>query len=86
MGPWLPVNSALCGAVRVVRCAPEDVGKNVMVNVDREGHVLFLDRYHFPGRRNTVTVVLPPPISGATKLYTPTMPETTATFCVPRAL
>jgi hypothetical protein len=40
----------------------------------------------FPGRRKTVTVVLPPPISGATKLYTPTRPETTATFCLPRAL
>ena len=40
----------------------------------------------FPGRRKTVTVVLPPPISGATKLYTPTMPETTATFCTPCAL
>jgi hypothetical protein len=40
----------------------------------------------FPGRRNTVTVVFPPPISGATKLYTPTKPETTATFCTPRAL
>jgi hypothetical protein len=38
VGPWLPVNSALCGAVRVVRCAPEDVGKDVVVNVDTEGH------------------------------------------------
>ena len=33
-----------------------------------------------------MTVVFPPPISGATKLYTPTKPETTATFCTPRAL
>jgi len=39
-----------------------------------------------PGRRKTVTVVLPPPISGATRLYIPTMPETTATFCTPPAL
>jgi hypothetical protein len=43
-------------------------------------------RAQFPARRKTVTVVLPPPISGATRLYTPTMPETTATFCLPRAL
>src|SRR5271154_1911763 len=41
---------------------------------------------HYSGRRNTVTVVLPPPISGATKLYTPTIPDTTATFCFPWAL
>jgi hypothetical protein len=27
---------------------------------------------HFPGRRKTVAVVFPPPISGATRLYTPT--------------
>ncbi len=45
-----------------------------------------LDGYHVPGNRNTVTVVLPPPISGATRLYTPTKPETIATFCLPRAL
>jgi hypothetical protein len=30
-----------------------------------------------------VTVVLPPAISEATKLYTPTMPETTATLSSP---
>jgi hypothetical protein len=39
----------------------------------------------FPGSRKTVMVVLPPPISGANRLYAPTMPETTATFCTPRA-
>jgi hypothetical protein len=40
---------------------------------------------HFPWRRKIVTVVFLPPISGAIMLYTPTKPETIATFCTPRA-
>ena len=81
LGPWrgsYPANRIVC----VIRRAPEYVRQTVVMDTTSAR----VQVTHFPGRRKTVTVVLPPPISGATKLYTPTKPETTATFCTSPAL
>jgi hypothetical protein len=72
---------------RVTKCVDgrECRAKVVIAHLLEQRHGHHAVNVHFPRRRKTVTVVLPPPISGATMLYIPTKPETMATFCTPRA-